>query len=57
VTRALVEAGGDIVAGEAPPGREGWRIEVPGGPDAFAARASRLTRAALATSGPPRSSW
>ena len=28
VTRALVEAGGDIVVGDAPPGREGWRIDV-----------------------------
>ena len=26
VTRALIEAGGDIVVGDAPPGREGWRI-------------------------------
>jgi thiamine biosynthesis lipoprotein len=28
--RSLVEMGGDIVAGEAPPGQKGWRIEVPG---------------------------
>jgi FAD:protein FMN transferase len=28
--RALVEAGGDIVVGAAPPGRSGWRIDVPG---------------------------
>jgi len=27
--RALVEAGGDIVVGSAPPGRRGWRIDVP----------------------------
>lgn len=27
--RALVEAGGDIVVGSAPPASEGWRIEVP----------------------------
>jgi thiamine biosynthesis lipoprotein len=27
IRAALLEAGGDIVAGDAPPGREGWRIE------------------------------
>jgi FAD:protein FMN transferase len=52
VPRALVEAGGDIVAGDAPPGRDGWRIDVPGADAAFAARAGRLVNAALATSGP-----
>ena len=51
VTRALVEAGGDIVVGDAPPGRDGWRIETAAG-GAFADRAARLTHAALATSGP-----
>jgi len=52
VTRALVEAGGDIVVGDAPPGRDGWRIDVEGTDAAFSARAARLTNAALATSGP-----
>jgi thiamine biosynthesis lipoprotein len=52
VRRALVEAGGDVVVGEAPPGRAGWRIDVPGADAAFAGHASRLTNAALATSGP-----
>jgi len=28
IDRALVDAGGDVVAGEAPPGSEGWRIAV-----------------------------
>ncbi len=51
VTQALVEAGGDIVVGDAPPGRDGWRIAVLA-PTPFAARAARLTNAALATSGP-----
>lgn len=51
VTRALLEAGGDIVVGEAPPNSPGWRIEVPGADAAFAARAARLTNSALATSG------
>jgi thiamine biosynthesis lipoprotein len=52
VTSALVEAGGDIVVGEAPPGRDGWNIDVTGSDAEFAARAARLTNAALATSGP-----
>jgi thiamine biosynthesis lipoprotein len=49
---ALLEAGGDIVVGDAPPGRDGWRIETPGADHAFAARAAALVNAALATSGP-----
>lgn len=28
VSRALIDAGGDVVAGDPPPGREGWVIEV-----------------------------
>jgi thiamine biosynthesis lipoprotein len=52
VTSALVEAGGDIVVGQAPPGREGWRIDTSALDPAFRARAERLTNAALATSGP-----
>ena len=51
-TRALVEAGGDIVVGDAPPGREGWRIAVADADAVFASRAARLTHAAVATSGP-----
>ena len=52
VTRALVEAGGDIVVGDAPPGRDGWSIDVTGSDVEFVSRAARLTHAALATSGP-----
>jgi thiamine biosynthesis lipoprotein len=53
VTRVLVEAGGDIVVGDAPPGRGGWSIEVSTDADpAFRDRAGGLTNAALATSGP-----
>jgi thiamine biosynthesis lipoprotein len=52
VTRALVQSGGDIVVGDAPPGRAGWQIDTPGADSAFAHRASRLVNAALATSGP-----
>jgi thiamine biosynthesis lipoprotein len=53
--RALVEAGGDLVTGDAPANREGWTIDVPRVselPPAFAARAARLRGAAMATSGP-----
>ena len=50
-TRALLEAGGDIVVGDAPPGRKGWRIETPGADPDFTGRASRLVNAAIATSG------
>jgi thiamine biosynthesis lipoprotein ApbE len=55
LTRVMVEAGGDIVAGDAPPGREGWAIELPRASAlsaAFVARADRLQQSALATSGP-----
>ena len=52
ISRALLEAGGDIVVGDAPPGTGGWRIEAAGADTAFRDRASRLTNAALATSGP-----
>jgi len=52
VTSALVEAGGDIVVSQAPPGRDGWRIDTGTSDPTFRARAERLTNAALATSGP-----
>jgi thiamine biosynthesis lipoprotein len=50
VSRALVEMGGDLVAGAPPPGRRGWRVRIdnPGGtaPDSLL-----LAHAALSTSG------
>lgn len=49
--RALLEAGGDLVAGDAPPGRPGWQIDVPHGDEAFRAKARTLINSALATSG------
>ena len=52
VTQAMLEAGGDIVVGAAPPGQFGWRIDVPGSDSNFHARARKLEHAALATSGP-----
>ncbi|MCA1558698.1 MAG: FAD:protein FMN transferase [Acidobacteria bacterium] len=51
MSRALIEAGGDIVVGAPPPGREGWHIDTPGSNAALAARAATLANAALATSG------
>jgi thiamine biosynthesis lipoprotein len=51
VSRAMIEAGGDIVVSGAPPGRSGWRIVTPGADAAFASRARSLTHAALSTSG------
>jgi thiamine biosynthesis lipoprotein len=52
IASALLEAGGDIVAGDAPPERDGWTIDAGGADADFAARAARLRNAALATSGP-----
>jgi thiamine biosynthesis lipoprotein len=52
LSRALLEAGGDIVVGDPPPGVHGWSIEAPGADAAFARRAAALQNAALATSGP-----
>ena len=52
VASALLEAGGDIVVGDAPPGRAGWRIDAPSASAQFSERAARLSNAALATSGP-----
>lgn len=51
VTQALIEAGGDVVVGAAPPGRPGWTIDAPGADAALTGRASSLVNAALATSG------
>lgn len=55
VTRALIDAGGDIVVGEAPPDRAGWRIEVEiPGESASAEREAiilELKNQAVATSG------
>jgi thiamine biosynthesis lipoprotein len=49
VTRALVEAGGDIVVSGPPPGKDGWRIEVASaGPEK---RTVSLANAAISSSG------
>ncbi len=52
VSRALVEAGGDVVVGDAPPGRPGWQVDVAGADPALTGRAAALRRAAVSTSGP-----
>ena len=53
IERALVAAGGDIVVGDAPPGREGWRIAVASieGADRPPAGFITLRNAAVSTSG------
>ncbi|HEX9564903.1 MAG TPA: FAD:protein FMN transferase [Gemmatimonadaceae bacterium] len=51
VSTALVEAGGDVVAGDAPPGQLGWEIEVAGADDEVTARARILSNSTIATSG------
>ncbi len=52
VSRALVDVGGDIVVGQAPPGRPGWKIGVAAlEPDGPPTRYFWLKDAAVATSG------
>jgi FAD:protein FMN transferase len=51
VAQALLEAGGDIVAGDPPPGLPGWRVAIPEGGPALRARTAALANAAVATSG------
>lgn len=52
ITSALIEAGGDIVVGDAPPGKTGWHIEAPHADSATARRAASLSNACMSTSGP-----
>jgi FAD:protein FMN transferase len=53
ITRALVSGGGDMAAGDPPPGQRGWRIELPplDAPGAPPTEFVWLRRAGLATSG------
>jgi len=52
VTRAIVNAGGDLVAGDAPPGETGWRIGVAALEHAAPpSRFLRVANATVATSG------
>ncbi len=50
ITRALVEIGGDLVAGDPPPGRDGWRVTIETLPWDDAVE-FELAHAAVATSG------
>jgi thiamine biosynthesis lipoprotein len=47
IRRALVDAAGDIVVGEAPPGRDAWHIQIAGHPEMILC----LARCGVATSG------
>ena len=49
--RALVSAGGDIVAADAPPGKEGWRVALIGLEEDAKPEILRLANGAVATSG------
>jgi len=51
IRRALVELGGDVVLGEAPPGAEGWRVRVPNAGDAQGPADLLFTNRAVSTSG------
>lgn len=51
IDQALIEAGGDIVVSEAPPGTEGWRIQVPYYPEPDSMDLLVLTDVAISTSG------
>jgi thiamine biosynthesis lipoprotein len=51
VPSALIEAGGDVVVGEAPPGRAGWSVFVAGADTAVIRRSQALVNAVVATSG------
>jgi thiamine biosynthesis lipoprotein len=51
VTRALVEAGGDIVVSGPPPGRDGWQIEVANAGTESKTRILSFANCAVSTSG------
>lgn len=52
VTRALIDASGDIGAGDSPPGEDGWKIGIaPLDPAGTPSRYLRLRNAAVTTSG------
>ena len=51
ISRALIEAGGDLVTSGPPPGTEGWAVNLPGAAPNGGTRTVRLRDAAVATSG------
>jgi thiamine biosynthesis lipoprotein len=52
ISSALIEAGGDIVVGDAPPRSKGWRIDAPDASPGMRETLSALTNSVVATSGP-----
>lgn len=51
VDRALIEMGGDLVLGEAPPGEKGWRIKLPIAKPRTTDQVLTLAKLAISTSG------
>jgi thiamine biosynthesis lipoprotein len=51
VRSAMIEAGGDLVVGDAPPGQPGWNVYVASSDTAMLNRARALKNAAVGTSG------
>lgn len=51
VRAAMIEAGGDIVVGDPPPGQAGWSVFIAGADSTTLRRARALSNAAVATSG------
>jgi len=51
ISRALIEAGGDLVVSAPPPGTEGWAVGLPGAAPDGETQTVRLRDAAVATSG------
>lgn len=51
ISRAMIEAGGDLVMSGPPPGEDGWRVRLSGADPDGSARTVRLQHAAVSTSG------
>ena len=51
ISIALLEAGGEILVGDAPPDQEGWQVSVADAPASFTQKSMTLTNAAISTSG------
>jgi len=51
VSRALVEAGGDLVTGASPPGKEGWTVNIPHQISEDGSNVLTVAHSAVATSG------
>jgi thiamine biosynthesis lipoprotein len=51
ISRALIEAGGDLVMSGPPPSETGWQVQIPGAKTDGRSHTVRLTDAAVSTSG------